>query len=332
MKKNIFAITCTILSLAMILTVVSFAFAYPNTVSDLLKEKRPQRNLETVAISDENGEIIYVPKNRNKELNEENAIIEESIEELEIANIPTQIMLDVAEDQPSWVQLSGEVLILHVHSEEDGKFLSKTFEIPQYIYDEMKAMGWKFKQQREFLMKVNIGQIDIGLAWDLFVSGKTAEEIIALYYQNIELIETLSSQYLDDEITLDQYVEQYPFALEKKTIDEVRQEIVDIREHMEQRLIVNSGLSEANIAFCKDNGINSVKDMARAKYIADSIQSEFNQVVLTKKKSVDWDDAEAKLTGKTYEEIKSKNASGMSNDEKAFNTTSGIIKEEVSYE
>lgn len=332
MKKNIFAVGSTILSLAMILTVVSFAFASPNTVSDLLKEKRPQRNSETVAISDENGEIIYVPKNRNKELNEENAIIEESIEELEIANIPTQIMLDVDEGQPSWVQLSGEVLILHVHSEEEGKFLLKTFEVPQHIYDEMKAMGWKFKQQREFLMKVNIGQIDIGLAWDLFVSGKTAEEIIALYYQNIELIETLSSQYLDNEISLDQYVEQYPFALEKKTIDEVRQEIVDIREHMEQRLITNSGLSESNIVFCKDNGINSVKDMARAKYIADSIQSEFNQVVLTKKKSVDWDDAEAKLTGKTYEEIKSKNASGMSNDEKAFNATSGIIKEEVSYE
>jgi hypothetical protein len=62
------------------------------------------------------------------------------------------------------------------------------------------------------------------------------------------------------------------------------------------------------MAYCRQNGVTKVIDMVNAKGISEHNDISFNQVVQTKKKSADWDETEAKLFNRSYEEVKQNNA------------------------
>ncbi len=251
--------------------------------------------------------VVFAVAFNEENTHAENTILSTSERNTEIAVVPAEIMLDVPSDEPSTMDLAGDVLIIHTHTQEEGEYLLKAFEIPQYIYDEMNALNWDKKQQRECLITMNANKIDMTKAWELMLDGTTQDEIITLKNQNDEYKTQLINQYINDEITIEAYIDEYPFDLEDISAEQIREKAVDLQETMHNRLIQNSGLNEMEMSYCARNGITSIKEMAQAKYMSSNLQIDFNNVVQTKATSADWIETEAKLTNKTYEEIQTKN-------------------------
>ncbi len=218
----------------------------------------------------------------------------------EIANVPVEIMLDVSEDEPTWYQLSSDVLVIHAHSEQEGEFLAKIFEIPQYIYDEMNELDWAKKEQREYIMKMHSHQVDISFAWDMSLEGKTEVEIIELYSECNETREKLLNQYIDGEITIDEYVERYPFSTDSLSVTEIRKSAEEAKDMMYKRLIENSGLTQDDIDYCKKEGITNIREMAEAKSFAALNKIKISLAITIRKDSKDWQEVSEKLSDEKY--------------------------------
>ncbi len=141
---------------------------------------------------------------------------------MDISSVPYEIMTDIDANSQSYMDIAGEVLIIHCHSWDEGMFLLNTFKIPQYVYDEMGELGWNIKTQRECVSSLNSHQIDVTKGWEFILGGKTQDEVISLKLQNDNKKTLLLNQYINDEISLETYISEYPFELERKTTEQSR--------------------------------------------------------------------------------------------------------------
>lgn len=218
----------------------------------------------------------------------------------ELADIKVIINTNVSELEPTTMDYSGEVIIINAHSEEEAEFLHQIFIVPQYIYDEMTALGWSYFEQRDFVRKMRSMSINRELAWDAYKKGMNADEIIEQKLADDIVRSKLLNDYVGDKIEIEEYMDKYPLFLEEKSVAEVKNDAIASKGSFQQKWIAMSGLTATEMDYCRSVGMMKVFDMFNAKNISTKSEISFNEVVQAKLDSKDWDEALAKL-GLPYE-------------------------------
>lgn len=176
--------------------------------------------------------------------------------------------------------------------------------IPDEVMSEMKSDGWTRSDISSFVNKLNIARVDFGYAWQQYKSGKTVEEIVKEKREQDKKISELDTEYVMSDMSETEYWTALSEikSMDSMTISQILLKVKTLRTDVRNRHKIKSGITEAEMKYCIQQGLTNPMDMFRAKHISTGNNVPFANVVEAKLNNESWTEATAEALNIPIEE------------------------------
>ncbi len=285
MKKKLIAIISVMLIAASLATVTAVA-------TKALKE-----------------ESIYEQRLRNNGYTKEDRMELEAIKYLSDENV-SALIVQKKKELKDWKKVREYYKINESEYEEyitEKKLWQKDVDtMPQYILAEMEEKNWSDSEVRNFINRTNINKIDHKYAWEEIKKGKKLDDVVKEKKADNKVVSELTTEFVYSEMTVEEYEEKLS-KISKRSDAEKKKIVKDAEKRRKQTWDRNkkeSGITDAEIEYCKKSGITNPMDIYQAKSISKRNNVSLEKVVKAKKKHGDWTKAVAEIINVPYEEHK----------------------------
>ena len=285
MKKKLFAFMSVILVVASIATITVFA---------------------TKAIREES---LYEQRLRNSGFTEQDRWELEAIRLFSDENV-SALIVNKYKELKDWDKVRE---YYNVDKKEYDKFIEGKKRrqevldtVPKYIFDEMEQQNWTRKEVDDFVNKISVLDIDYEYAWGEMKTGKSVDEIVDEKRVVNKAKSELMTEFIYSEMDEKEYKEKLSKAYKtnEKELEKEVKKAEKIKKETHERHKKESGITDAEIEFCKSQGMTNPMDMYQAKNISKGIKSSLDKVVKAKVKNKDWTKATSEILNIPYEERK----------------------------
>jgi len=187
--------------------------------------------------------------------------------------------------------------------QEKQAYLDNLFDIPTYIYTEMKKQGMNEDEQKLFIINASNAQIDIEYAWAEHKKGRTIDD---LFEEQVQA-DKAESDFITAFVMGDADISTYNTKLSRTSdtkMSELLEYAVTLRKEVRDRHIARSGITEAEMELCRNSGMTNIMEMCQTKYISTGNNFNFQAVLQTRLATNDWDEVISTLKNIPLADVK----------------------------